>query len=480
MIFLVFIFCGCTGRHKIPQDTLVIGIPNEVKNLDVRFTRDKNAWKIIQLISEALLIIGDDGELEPQLAQSYQVSPDYKKITFQLKLPRNFYTGEEIKVSDLIFSYSDANRPGAPLKKWLDEVKRYYFDSEKSQFVIELKKPSPFFIYRVVPLIKILPEKYASRKDFFKNPVGSGPYYFSQKDGRDLILLRNEHYHPQPKYKKIIFRSVSDSSTRFMSLLAQDLDVLFGSLNENKVKALENTDRLRLLKKTGDDLEFIALNLKKEKFQSETLRKTLFAAIPREEIIKYKFQDLAKIANGIFPQQHPYYYKDSTESAQFKNAAFPPAFNIKILTSSDPNTISWLLLLKKSWESLGVSVHIESYEFATFFSMLKKGNYDAFVFRMDAKSDPSFLYDFFHSSQWPPGRNRFYLQDEQVDQILERVMKPIVNEERTLLIQQLQRILQEKQYFFPLWHKEQSVLINSKIKDFDWENSWREIIYSYK
>ena len=77
--------------------------------------------------------------------------------------------------------------------------------------------------------------------------------------------------------------------------------------------------------------------------------------------------------------------------------------------------------LKEQLQSVGIELEIRSYEWGTFFSDIKKGNFHLYSLAWVGIRDPDIQYQIFHSASVPPnGDNRGRYSNPQVDRLLER------------------------------------------------------------
>ena len=77
--------------------------------------------------------------------------------------------------------------------------------------------------------------------------------------------------------------------------------------------------------------------------------------------------------------------------------------------------------LKEQLQSVGIELEIRSYEWGTFFSDIKQGNFHLYSLAWVGILDPDIQYQIFHSVSVPPnGDNRGRYSNSEVDRLLER------------------------------------------------------------
>jgi peptide/nickel transport system substrate-binding protein len=186
------------------------------------------------------------------LAESWSESKDGLVYEFKLRRGLKFHNGDPLTAEDVKFSFDRYNGAGArefkARVKSLDVV-------DPLTVRITLKEPWPDFMtfYGTTATAAgiVLPKKYfeAVGPDGFKQkPVGAGPYKFvSQKPGVEIVLEANTAYWRHAPYvKKLVLKSVPDSTTRLAMLRSGETDyALF--LDGPEAQTLKGDPRYQLL-----------------------------------------------------------------------------------------------------------------------------------------------------------------------------------------------------------------------------------------
>lgn len=160
------------------------------------------------LLYDGLVKFNPDLMIESDIAKSWETSKDGKTITFLLNPNAKFQNGERIQSEDVVFSLKrllSAKSIVKNLYDCIDSIKG--ISSDKVELKLKWAYP-PIFGILAGSTAKILPRKYTDKKDFFNNPIGSGPFKLTKTDSTTFYFESNDSYFfNKPKLKNIILKS---------------------------------------------------------------------------------------------------------------------------------------------------------------------------------------------------------------------------------------------------------------------------------
>src|SRR5687767_9889215 len=169
--------------------------------------------------------------MAPSLAESWTVSPDQKVYEFKLREGLKFHNGDPFTAEDVKFSFLRAKGT-----KILRERVRDVTVVGPSRVRFHLHEPWPDFMTFYGTIVSgagwIVPKKYVEQvgnEGFKRHPVGLGPYKFvSHTPGVELVMEANEGYwRKMPSVKRLVFKSVPESTTRVAMLKRGEVDVAY-------------------------------------------------------------------------------------------------------------------------------------------------------------------------------------------------------------------------------------------------------------
>src|SRR5262249_15128117 len=157
-----------------------------------------NAWTLAHVFSRLVRTAKDGRSIEPDLAQSWELSADGRVYTFHLRPGLQFSDGSPLRSSDVRFSFTraakDPKNPHQPL------LPRFSIETPDDQTVIlKLAAPhAPLLAMLTFCSMSVLPAAYVERvgeQGLSAAPIGSGPFVVARwRPGDRLILKRNPRY----------------------------------------------------------------------------------------------------------------------------------------------------------------------------------------------------------------------------------------------------------------------------------------------
>ena len=493
---------------RVPGDRMIQVITSDIPLLNPVLATDASASSMIGLCLPSLAAAAWDNprELLPDLAESWQISDDLK--VFDLKLRRGIvwqsYTDPE----------TGKAVPGRPVtahdfKFMVDVIKNelvncshlrsYYLDLQEVRVLDDLNfqviwkhtgygnfsatlalTPLPEHFY--TPGGKFDPEKFNTDHRRNQMILSCGPYKLKRYDkGRRLIFERNPDYFGSrlgagPALEYRVFEIISHPNTAFQALLGGETDqVMLTAEQYEKAQHLPEfkSGKLRLDRYLLPQYTYIGYNQKKPLFREKALRQALTHLVDRERIIRDLHLGHARIASvPFFP------LSDLPGIRDIKALPYDPVRAAELLDS-----INWrdtdgdgfrdrngekleftilqvsgnsfqrrlMPLLKESFKSCGIDLHIKTVEWSAYLQLLDERNFDACCLGWSSSFDPD-MYQIWHSSQIASGSNHISYANAELDNILETLRRTLDAEKRNELNLKAAQILHEDQpYTFLVW-----------------------------
>lgn len=234
LLVMVLSFCGC---GKASRDSAINGGDNS--NTIVYGTSDYTRinpamdehGEINVLIFDGLTDHDGNNEIVPRLAKSWEYDEAKNTYTFHLEEGVKWHDGEEFTAEDVKFTIEAIMNPenGSENAPNYEDVKCItVVDDYTVAFELEAKNVA-FLEYMSMAILPkhLLEGENMQESDFFKAPVGTGPFKFEKWDeGQQIILTKNDDYFAgAAKIDSIVFKIVGDDNAKALQLKSGELNL---------------------------------------------------------------------------------------------------------------------------------------------------------------------------------------------------------------------------------------------------------------
>lgn len=454
-----------------------------------------------RLIFSGLFRLDKNLKLVPDLAESYEVSNDYRTFTIKLKNGLKWHDGENLTIDDVIFTYKTIQNPqyNSPHYGKFQGVQINKINDETIQF--SLKEPyAPFLQNLTIGIIpkhiwQTIPPINSRLAEANVKPIGSGPYKFKKllkdKDG-NLISYTFEsfpEYHLQKPYiTNLQFKFYSNLASAIDALQKQNIDGL-EFIPKNDIKNLQQIKDLNFHTFSLPQYTAIFFNYNKnEQLKDKNVREALALAINKNNLVAEALNNEAQVIDGpLLPGTVGYHedikkYENDPEKAKsilekqgWKLPADESAepfrqkdgqtLEITLTTVDVADNIDVAKKIKDYWQTIGVKVNLEVVPKKTIEQeIIIPRNYQALLFGEILGADPD-PFPFWHSSKRQnPGVNLTNFANKQADALLEKGRVTTDNEERDKIYREFQDILIDELPAIFLYSPTYTYPVNEKVK----------------
>ncbi|ESX05650.1 ABC transporter substrate-binding protein [Mesorhizobium sp. LSJC268A00] len=266
---------------------LVIGIPLEPPHLDPTAGAAAAIDEVLYAnVFEGLTRIGPNGEVLPDLAESWAISDDGKVYTFKLRTGVKFHDGSDFDAGDVKFSLDRARADNSvnaqkALFAAIDTVEVV----DPTTVKVTLKNPQGSFLYNMGwgDAVIVAPESADTNKE---KPIGTGPFKFqSWAKGSSITLVKSDTYWGAPVFlDKAEFRIVPDAAAAVPALLSGDIQA-FPFFDPDSVAQVKDDPRFKVVVGSTEGETILAINNKKPPFDKLEVRQAIAFALDRKAII---------------------------------------------------------------------------------------------------------------------------------------------------------------------------------------------------
>ncbi|GKT12302.1 MAG: peptide/nickel transport system substrate-binding protein [Thiomicrorhabdus sp.] len=472
----LFSLSGC-GREENAQ-IIRVGITSRPRMLDPRKATDALSSRINRLIYRQLIDFDESFQPIPDLASWQQLSPTHYRFTLN-EFP-NFHHGRALSVHDVVATYQSVLDPdfGSAHKGSLKGIKEIVAVNDQ-QIDFILSAEDALFVGRLV--IGIVP-KDIIEQDYVlhEKPIGCGVCEFISLTEQKLVLKRlNDQV-------ELDFIPVKDATVRVLKLQKGELDIIQNDLSPELVNYCQNQSGFKVQWYAGTNFGYIGFNFEDELLAQPALRQAIAHGIDRQAIVDAMFDGHARLAGGLLVPEHwsgaediPAYEYNPMKAKSLlsqvkvpaelmqKDANNQPVIELSYKTSNDPTRIRLATIYQSQLKEIGIHLNIQSYDWGTFYSDIKKGRFQLYSLAWVGIKSPDIFQYVFDSVAIPPnGANRGRYRDEIADNLIRTAGKTPSVTEQAKLYQQLQHRLQETLAIMPLWYEDQYSVMRSNMSGY--------------
>ncbi|MBV9786103.1 MAG: ABC transporter substrate-binding protein [Acidisphaera sp.] len=305
------------------QSVLRIAIGTSLATLDPMKATIGDEYIYDCLVFNGLTRMREDLTIEPDLAESWDYTPDLKQWTFHLRHGVKFHNGREMVADDVVAFYKRMLDPAnaAPSRSNYEMVDSVAA-SDPYTVVFLLKFPYGGFADILSDRqVKIVPRDLVDQ--LTTKPIGTGPFMFvSYTPGDRLVLARNPHYYEAglPKVDGVELRIIPEMSVRIAALQAGDLDIVW-DLPLEQVAQLKGKSDLRVDSVATASWDAAIMNNTTAPFNDVRVRRAFQLGIDRRDVVELTLFGQGAPTISPIPPTHPFYARDIPVSAADPAAA---------------------------------------------------------------------------------------------------------------------------------------------------------------
>ncbi len=486
---------------------LAVQIGPDPETIDPALNSAVDGGNMLLHAYECLLIVGEDGTLQPGQAESYEVSEDGLTWTFHLRDGLKWSDGSDLTANDFVYSWKRVCNPevAAPyaetvlgMVKGYDEAIDGNLDAlgvsapDDSTLVVELANPCSYFgsLAAFATLSPVQEATIEANGDAWATApetyVSNGPFYMTEwVPGSHITFSKNPYYWNADAIKldRLKFVLMEDSNAAYSAYQTGEV-LLIKDVPTEEIPSLEGTDDFYVDPIIGT--YYISLNLQNEVFQDVNVRKALSLAIDREYVASTLMQgtytaagnlmgpgwmdtdgtEFMSNANGGKPYIDTTNFEANLEEAKqlLADAGYPDGEGFPTIsyTTNDAGYHKVVAeYLQQAWAELGIDLQVNIVEWSSFTPMRRSGDFE--VARngwVGDYSDPSNMLELFCTTN---GNNDGKFSNADFDAAIDTSRSTLDAAERSTALHTAEDILMDQAGCIPLAYYNDFWLQSSKI-----------------
>ena len=285
--------------------------------------------------------------LVPELAASWDISPDGTVYTFHLRTNAKFHNGRAVVAQDVIYSWERAALPATQS----DTVLTYLGDIvgvkelhdgtadhisglkalDEHTLQVTIDAPKPYFLFKLTMPVAFVLDKnnVESGTDWFRTPNGTGPYKLTRWDSNQIMVYdaNQDFYLGAPSIPQIVVELFSGVGIRLYESGEIDMTDVSSS---DVPRVLDPSDPLHADMHSGVSLctSYVIFDVSQPPFDDIKVRQAFSMAFDRQKYIDVVNNGVGIPAKGLYPPALPGY------NLNLQGLPYDPAQARQLLTES--------------------------------------------------------------------------------------------------------------------------------------------------
>jgi len=357
-------------------------------------------------------------ETIPGLAESWEVSEDGLKVTFNLRQGVSFHSNaqftptRDFNADDVIFSFDRQGNPDNPYNQVSGGTWEYYGGMSMPDLIESIEKvddytvvfnltrpEAPIIANMAMDFASIVSKEYADAmmdagtpEMLNQAPIGTGPFSFQayQKDAVIRYLRNDDYWGDAALVESLIFAITPDASVRYQKVQAGECHVM-AYPNPADVAAMQESEDVVVMEQEGLNVGYLAYNTTVAPYDNPAVRRALNMAIDKQAIIDVVFQGSGQIAKNPLPPTM-WSYNDAIVDDVYDPVAARAALEAEGVTDLtmkiwampvqrpyNPNARRMAELMQEDFAKIGVTVEIVTYEWGEYLSRSRELDRDGAI-----------------------------------------------------------------------------------------------------
>ncbi|UTF52670.1 ABC transporter substrate-binding protein [Natronosalvus rutilus] len=464
-----------------------------VQSLDPHFESAAASARVLENITQGLVRVNWDYELEPLLAEDWESSDDNLELTFTIRQGVQFHDGTELTADDVLASFTRIEENEGLAADYMALVDSMEAPDDQT-FVMQLSEPfAPMLSRMATSHMHILTAEQAEQ-DTVNEPVGTGPFQFESMElDSEFVMTKFDDYWDDelPYLDRVTKSEISDNDNRLNTFEAGEVDFI-NDVPPRHAESLEGDSSIDFISRFPKSLVYLGVNCTEEPFDSRDARLALEYAIDKNEVMEAALYGQGQVAASpaapgsewehpdLEPRPQDYELAQEHLDAAGYSDGFEATFQIP---EQYNDQVTAAQVIESQAAEVGINLNIQLITWSNWLS-------DVYTDRNFQATTSSYLALWFPDAGFHRplhSEGAFFFtgwEDEEYDSLIDEARQLYEIEERAPLYHEAAEILQERRsghillYWMPTLMARQpnykGEVMSPDGSTFRFENTWME------
>jgi len=446
-------------------------------------------WPMFNQVYNVCVRLDDNLNPQPELAESWQFSGDYRRLTLKLRQGVKFHSGREFTAEDVVYNIKRILDPKLAANA-LTLAQAFKTVEVRDKYTVVCGFDSYYApaldLFDMLFIIDREAEATLKRKG-----VGTGPFKVeSWQPGEYVRLVRNENYWRQglPYLDEIIIRAMPDEQTMVIALGSGDIDVAEAPPAREWVR-MQKAGKMKTLMGPMATMLDLAMNVGKPPLSNKKVRQAIAKALDRQRYIDLFLAGASAPQCVTYPPNSLGYDEQQNKSCMpdfdlkkakslLSEAGYPNGFDVQILTSVpgfSPYSKEIAEKLQADLKEIGIRATITHFEQAE-----ARRRWFAKEFELGVHQGGRFQRDpatmFRATIFWPPDSNVMNFQSAEYTNLVKEAESESDSKKRHELYKKINAIVLDELWLVPLFPLYRLFALQPYVQGLSWNVEGQEIL----
>lgn len=305
-IFGGLIFSGCTVAPQNLENEKSLRIATSYKIQNLAPQESASYFLIEYGIAETPLFLDDEGNLKPNLLESYRQIDD---LNWKLTLRENifFHNGKPLTADALAaaINFQSRNSPATrsvlsnfTIKKTGERELILTTDAPNSNVPAALSDEDGFPVFDV----ECIENADRDNQKIIDGGCYTGAYRAKSLDDREMILEKfSQYWQGMPPLETVVVKFVPDAQTRILAVQSGEADIALYAPAEAKRILANKSNAFFKASEAAAGGPRLWFNTKRSPFADVELRRAVAFGIKYESLANEVFDSVFQVADGFYP-----------------------------------------------------------------------------------------------------------------------------------------------------------------------------------
>lgn len=275
---------------------------------------------MIRAIHDSLVQDDEDLVVQPNLAESYEVSADSLTYTFNLHQGVMFHNGDELTSADVKYTMDYYRNPdiASTIVNRFRNVASIDTPDDYT-VVINMEAVNASFLTdgAQCPILNAAYHQEVGEEVYRQNPIGTGPFKLVEFNPASMVLVEafDDYFRGRPNIDMVRQEVVPEPSVRNIALLTGDSDTALWPLLVEDSQAFADDPNYTVITTSSGGVKHFPLNNKLPQLSDKRVRQALMYALDRQRIIDDLWNGAAAVAHSNYSPKFATYSLDGDAEA---------------------------------------------------------------------------------------------------------------------------------------------------------------------